>query len=119
MAQRQFGTLASSVLCQHGLFRVVSQRDEIRIILRLTFDPQELIIPALASGISPADGRTRGVDRATAFFGIKELANTAEMLVLLTPHGIFDTIPLDCEPCLCLLETERKMLRQALNIALG
>src|SRR5689334_16829156 len=59
-------------------------RDELVVALAAALGREEVVIAAaLAVGVLAADTRSRVVDRAAALFGVEELANPLEDVVLL------------------------------------
>src|SRR4051812_34039904 len=90
------------------------------VFLAIAFMLQEAVIAAgRAAGILAADGRPGGIDAAAARLGIEELANLAEMLIGLAPHGI-GLLGIDLGIFFTgFLEGKTEMVGQPLNVLLG
>ena len=91
----------------------------LRIVLGAPFESQKIVIAAsFGIGKIAADFGARFINRATAFLGVKEPANLAEMLVGLAAHCVLAAVFLACKRLFGGLKVHVVMFGKALNITL-
>ena len=99
---------------------MIGNRDELRVVLHLALVHQKIVIPAAAlfARVVAAVGGSRLINCAAAFFGIEELADAAEVRVLLAPHDVLAPVSRAREFFLRLLKRHVVMLGETLHVRL-
>lgn len=110
---KQLAASAASIL-------VIGNGDEHVVVLHAPFVHQKIVVAAAAvvARIVAAGGGPRLIDRATALFGIEELADPPEVLVAFPAHQILVAVAFAREALLRGCEGQLEMLGEAFDVAL-